>query len=98
MPPAAAAAQAVVAGLLPGSAENARTIGRALLAAHPHLAERDTCLAEMQARLGNSRGAARRRAARAAVAADFDAGRTVLVDGWILSQFEVRLCVLHALA
>lgn len=39
-----------------------------------------------------------RRAVRTAIADDFAASRTVLVDGWVLAETECRLCALTALA
>src|SRR5690606_29257250 len=84
--------------------ESAVVVGRRYLA----LAHEPADAAALAARVaGNPRGYARLCAAdavalRALVARqerrDFAAGRTVTVDGWVLSLTEARLCAIAALA
>jgi hypothetical protein len=62
----------------------ARAIGAAYLRAYPHDALAD---ARAAARLARTEIAAR-------VRDDFAAGRVVMLDGWMLSVTEARLCAL----
>lgn len=73
----------------------ARRIGRAYLAENPNEASEETLVRllakdgvrdDTQARLSAN--------ARRAVRRDYDSGRTVLVQGWMLSRTEARLCAL----
>src|SRR5690606_2898810 len=76
---------------LPRGDEEARLLGERYLDAHP--GERDA--AKLLASLG---GALDREALARAVREDARAGRTVQVEGWILSLTEARLYGLAALA
>lgn len=79
--------------------EPARRIGRAYLGAHPAEADEETLVRLLEASPGWGRAwdaspAQLGELARSALARDFDRGRTVEVDGWILSRTEARLCAL----
>lgn len=91
-----------LARIIPHAA-SARTIGRAWLAAHPD--EREVALLEARllgalalerrglAALDN---AALRAHAVVRIRADFAAGRTVTLGGWVLARTEARLCAVSA--
>jgi hypothetical protein len=76
--------------------ESAARLGRAYLAATPGEAD-PSRLATLI--LGAPAVPEGREAARVAsrIRADFDAGRVVTVDGWIVSTTEARLCALCAI-
>jgi DNA-binding IclR family transcriptional regulator len=77
---------------------SARAIGRAYLAAVP--AEADAARIAALLALGPASGAspaALRRRMAARLRADFAAGRTIVLDGWLLAESEARLCALVAL-
>ncbi len=112
--PPAASAQAVadpwqrqarrLAGLLRHRA-SARRIGRAYLRAHPAEARIEALVAGLTAGRGGEppwAGRAGSRALRARlqeqIRADFAAGRTVGVRGWVLAESEARLFALAALS
>lgn len=80
-------------GLLADMA-SARQIGRAYLQGTPGDADRDCLTAQLVARL---EGDVSRETLVACCRADFADGRTVMVNGWMLSQTEARLCALAAL-
>jgi hypothetical protein len=65
----------------------ARAIGKAFLRDYPGEAD----AAHLAARLP------RRHRLHMAISADFAAGKTVMVEGWVLSRTEARLCALVAL-
>jgi len=79
-------------------AERTREIGTAYRAAVPQ----ETTAAALGSAISSSRrrGFARRfnRSIDDQVHDDFEAGRTVLVSGWILSQTEARQCALYSLS
>ena len=81
--------------------EAARELGRAYLDAYPH--ERSAGAITAALRLGLdvlpfSVSDERLRALfHASVNRDFEQGRTVVLDGWVLSRTEIRLCGLAAL-
>lgn len=76
----------------------ARRVGRDYLAAHPHEADAARLSALIEAALGPDSGpVGTHRALRRAVRADMLAGRSVLVDGWVLAATEARLCALACL-
>lgn len=83
--------------------ESARAIGRRYLALTPEESDinRLTTLIcgapENYVHLTRSRPDETRSLLAAQQRADFAAGRTVMVDGWVLSQTEARLCALAAL-
>lgn len=72
---------------------SAQRLGRAYLRCCPEEAEPGV----LRRRLGLDR-AAPAQDWSVAMAADFKAGRTVLVDGWVLSRTEARLCALALLS
>jgi hypothetical protein len=104
MPAAGGRPGAALVDLLksPGSAA---AVGRAYLGAYPDEADAARLALHLERAL-RAQGLEPRRAPaprlRAALAeqsrADFAAGRTVRVEGWVLSQSEARLCALAALA
>jgi len=80
--------------------QSARRVGQAYLATTPADADRDRLLAEVYPRLepGADRSAAAwRESYTAQCRLDFAEGRTVRIDGWVLSRTEARLCALAAL-
>ncbi len=100
-----AAALAAVAGLasLPAAESetlswpfrdhaSARAIGRRYLRTHP--ASSELQVTRLLLRPGADRG----RRIRERIAADFAAGRVVILDGWVLAATEARLCALSALS
>jgi hypothetical protein len=98
--PAAAAAR--LRRIVPDAA-SARTIARAWLGSDPGAADRAMLEARLLDALALDRGglaalgeAALRARASLRVRADFAAGRTVSLDGWILARTEVLLCTLSA--
>jgi hypothetical protein len=81
--------------------QSARRVGQAYLATTPEEADRDRLLAQLYPRLepGADRSAAAwRESYMARCRQDFAEGRTVRIDGWVLSQTEARLCALATLA
>lgn len=90
--------------------QSAKTVGKAYLRRFPdegdfHALSRYIGLdarIEFQRKTGDlvpeRRERALKRWARDRIRADFSDGRVVDLDGWILSQFEVRLCALVYLA
>ena len=73
---------------------SARQVGQAYLQGTPGDADRDSLMAQLVARL---QGDLSRETLVACCRADFADGRTVMVNGWMLSQTEARLCALAAL-
>ena len=78
------------------SRDSAVRLGRAYLVATPNeaSASRLTSLILGESAMRTGREAAR---VRSRIQGDFDAGRVVTVDGWIVSPTEARLCALCAL-
>jgi len=77
---------------------SARTLGRAVAAAQPCFAPPGAALRACRPDVAAcveapSAGARPRELVRDAVRADFAAGRTVLVRGWLLARTEALLCV-----
>ena len=83
---------------MPGDSEAARAVGSAYLAAYPSEGRRSIIagLERATARAGKVRGATLFEALKLASRADFAAGETVEVDGWILSRTEARVYALAA--
>jgi len=77
-----------------GDREAAARIGRARLAAAPDEGDLDLVLRLLDV----PEGVDAARVLEARRRADFRDGRTVRVEGWVLSRTETRLCVLAALA
>jgi hypothetical protein len=76
---------------------SARAIGRAYLRQAPEEADAARLLALIHPGDCAALSASElRRAVAARQRADFAAGRTVLLDGWVLSRTEARLCALAA--
>lgn len=82
--------------------DSARRVGAAYLRERPHEADAERLRALLVESLPlpdrKMAGPAARRAFAAAQRQDFADRRTVLVQGWLLSQTEARLCALAALA
>lgn len=94
--PLSAASMASVQGSRPSSLPGAARIARRYLDLHPEQASRGALTAGLGCSadagwdaLGAALGPARR--------ADFRAGRTLLVDGWVVADAEARLCALMVL-
>jgi hypothetical protein len=88
-----------------GRPDSAAVVGRAYLASHPAEADRDRLAVRLDQAVrcqGCDPARARTGQLRAALAgqirADFAAARVVMVDGWVLSETEARLCGLAALS
>ena len=84
---------------------SAARIGRAYLRAHPDQARLDRLLQELAAGWPGGAGhlerlstAQLRRRLNRKIRADFAAGRTVTVEGWVLAESEARLFALTTLA
>jgi hypothetical protein len=79
-------------------AERTRAIGTAYRATVPQ----ESTAAALRSAISSSRSGwfARRfnRSIDAQVRDDFEAGRTVFVSGWVLSQTEARQCALYSLS
>jgi hypothetical protein len=78
--------------------ESARVVGAAYLRLVREEADVEQLAALLEAELGEAEGAALERRLAAQQRADFGAGRTVVVEGWILSRTEARVCALLAAA
>ena len=88
------------AGLLRGlitHRESAAQLGRTYLDAHPNEARRAALMRQLAGpiALTSAERAAREVATR--VRADYAMGRTVVIEGWVLSRTEARLYALVAL-
>ena len=98
-PPKGKHDMAVAAALtMQGDAEAARAVGRAYLSAYPS-ERRQSIIAGLEgaaARTGKLRGETFFDALKRASRADFAAGETVEVEGWILSRTEARVYALAA--
>jgi hypothetical protein len=79
------------------SGESVRAIGRAYLRTEPLEAQRESLEKLLRERLSTEKGDVATRFAKAR-GRDFLEGRTVHLDGWILSRTEARLCALVTLA
>lgn len=91
-------AQTAEAARLFDELEPARRVGRAYLAAHPSEDDERTLVRLLEEQPG-WRGAwesstSIAQFARRTIHRDYEAGRTVPVEGWILSTTEARLCAL----
>lgn len=75
---------------------SARAVGAAYLRLHPEVAAAERLTALLGADLGDDEGAALASRLAARQRADFGAGRTVVVEGWVLSLTEARICALLA--
>ena len=98
--PAAARLLAVL-----GRPDSAAAVGRAYLASHPAEADRARLTAGLDQALrcqecdpARARTDQLRAALAGRIRADFAAARVVMVDGWVLSETEARLCGLAALS
>jgi hypothetical protein len=87
--------QTAQAARLLGEVAPAQRLGRAYLAEHPNEASEQTLVRLLAADdVWGDTTAVFSANARRAVRQDFDSGRTVLVQGWVLSRTEARLCAL----
>lgn len=94
--------QTVAVARLFDELEPARRVGRAYLTDHPGEADERTLVRLLVATSGWDRASEASptrlgELARSALTRDFERGKTVAVDGWILSRTEARLCALVAL-
>ena len=83
-------------------ADAARNVGRRYLHRNPSTIPETfssvlQCIDMDEVALGEISCTDLARAAEHAIRDDFDKGRTVDVDGWLLSTTEARVCALHAL-
>ena len=76
--------------------DSARAVGAAYLRLHLEEADAERLTALLGADLGDDEGAALASRLAARQRADFGAGRTVVVEGWVLSLTEARICALLA--
>jgi len=105
---AGAAVSAQGAGLVQrGSLRSMKYVGQAYLQSRPHEAGREMLLKELRRVMlttnkpdappsGASPFAAGGEEVRALIRSDFAEGRTVSLDGWVLSETECRICALLA--
>ena len=77
--------------------DSAAHIGRAYLAKHEDERDVDVLRAHLGDLVSQSGGDGLAERAGARIREDFATGRTVQVDGWLLSRTEARLCALAAL-
>lgn len=89
--PAAAALQATLARRIARVGAEASEVGARYLRAEPTEADLAALEARLAERLHAARGGLPMRLAEAA-RADFRRGDVVLVDGWVLSRTEARVC------
>jgi len=78
--------------------ESVRRVGEAYLAQCPAEAVRSGLLAALEQALAGSGRAQTAERLKALIRADFSAGRTIMLDGWVLSVTECRLCALYVAA
>lgn len=84
--------------------ESVRRVGEAYLSKRPAEADRGWLLTALRRNLRTSgltppptQGVAdMMEGFGALIRADFAAGHTIILDGWVLSETECRLCALHA--
>ena len=75
-----------------------RRLGEAYLRERPDEADRTLLLKELGPGLENIAGISDlTKRFRARIGEDFAAGRTIILDGWMLSETECRLCALQLL-
>lgn len=81
--------------------EDAAELGRRYLRDFPHEANKERLLSTLSVALGASLLSCDRMVLRCAIrdlrARDFTDGDVVIVDGWILSRCEARLCALASM-
>jgi hypothetical protein len=87
---------ATTTGWSPRARASAARIGEAYLEDHPEEAQ-PALLARLLREAGLEEAPGPTSRARARIREDFERGRTVQVDGWVLSRTEARLCALTAL-
>ena len=93
-PAAGASGRALAARLRDPAA--ARALGAVYLSQHPE--ERDLAFLHAATLAGAGEGAQGVRALRARCRDDFQRGDTVLIERWVLTRTECRLCALVALS
>ena len=76
--------------------DSARAVGAAYLRQNPDEADAERLAALLGPDLGESEGPALASRLAARQRADFTTGRTVVVEGWVLSLTEARICALLA--
>ena len=77
--------------------EGARYLGGRYLQAHPSEARSDVLVRELVGTAAPMSAAEASRAVAVGIRSDYSAGRTVTVDGWVLSRAEARLYALVAI-
>lgn len=80
-----------------GSPDRVRQLGRSYRMAVPAEDDRETLAAALRNELGTGAPSTLRSRLDARVRADFAAGRTVTVQGWVLARTEARQCALFSL-
>lgn len=78
--------------------ESVRRVGEAYLAQRPAEAVRSGLLTALEQALAGSGHAQATERLNALIRADFAVGRTINLDGWVLSVTECRLCALYVAA
>jgi hypothetical protein len=98
--PFAASAGAFTAAAVPDLAilDSVRRVGAAYLAQQSANADRSGLLAALEQALTGSGTAQAKQRLNARIKADFAAGRTIMLDGWVLSVTECQLCALYVAA
>jgi hypothetical protein len=82
-----------------GAASSVRCLGQAYLRQHPEEASRALLLRELRRDLDSMDAADDLTIGiRLRISDDFAAGRTIMLDGWVLSITECRLCALQIAA
>lgn len=105
LPPAGGRPDAARLLAVLGRPDSAAAVGRAYLAGHPIEADRDRLAVRLDQAVrcqdcdpARARTDQLRAALAGQIRADFAAARVVMVDGWVLSETEARLCGLAALS
>jgi hypothetical protein len=80
-----------------GGPDRVRQLGRSYRAAVPAEDDRETLVAALHNELGAGAPSTLRSRLDARIRADFAAGRTVTVQGWVLARTEARQCALFSL-
>jgi hypothetical protein len=95
----------VLRSLLDAQRNSAAHLGRAWLVMMPAEADTAILLRHLEASVSTLAASARRGDLAAVesalsdrISADFAAGQSAELDGWVMSHTEARLCALHALA
>jgi hypothetical protein len=77
--------------------EGAIQLGRSYLSAHPSEANRATLVRQLAGPIAPASAERAAHGVGARIREDYAMGHTVVVEGWVLSRTEARLCALVAL-